>query len=381
MTRETITKKLAALLAVIGVATFGMPSAFAMSADEQYARTKLVEIFAVRGDLQALFRPDGSPVPSPKTDGIADLEDWASKYGSKEYPTALGWFASRAEPAKRTVSSTPRALALRAASYTPVMRPGASFPFGKLSAEAVLVIDVATRDVLVSKNAHETRSLASITKLMTALVALDHRVPMTRTASILEKDEVGGARLRVDDGTSLTVRQVFDAMLVGSANNAANALARSTKIAREDFVAEMNEKARELGLRATTFVDPTGIEPANVSTAEDIAALGLEAFAVPEVRRATTSAKITVVTAKQTHVVKNTNGLLTDERNGLYVMGGKTGYLEESLWNLVVKLKDARNKPVLVVVLGADSQARSFADAALAARWAWDNYKWTPAKK
>ena len=366
-------------LFALAAAIFAFP-ALAMTADEQYARTKLVEIFAVRGDLQELFRADGSAVASPRTKGIADLEEWARKYGSKEYPTSLGWFAAPATPAKRTVASTPRALALRTASFTPVMKQGASFPFASLSAQAVLVIDVATRDVLVSKNAHDLRPLASITKLMTALVTLDHRVPFGRRASIMEKDEVGGARLRVDDGTSLTVREIFDSMLVGSANNAANALARSTKIAREDFVEEMNEKAEELGLRATTFVDPTGIEPANVSTAEDIAALGLEAFAAPEVRRATTSAKITVLAARKVHTVKNTNGLLTDPNNGLFVMGGKTGYLEESQWNLVVKMKDSRNKPLLVVVLGAGSQAQSFADAALAARWTWDNYKWSPSK-
>src|SRR5688572_29745181 len=326
--------KFAALaLSLVAASLFANP-VLAMTADEQYARTKLVEIFAVRTDLQALFKPDGTAVPSPKTAGIATLEDWAKKYGSKEYPTFLGWFAGGGlTPAKRTVASSPRALALRSASFTQVKKPEASFPFGSLSAEAVLVIDVATRDVLVSKNAYQSRPLASITKLMTALVALDHRLPMTRQASILEKDEVGGARLRMDSGTALTIRQIFDAMLIGSANNAANALARATKIAREDFVEEMNDKAKELGLHATTFVDPSGIEVGNVSTAEDIAALGLEAFDVNDVRRATTTAKTTIVAAKVAHTIKNTNALLTDERNGLYVLGGKTGYLEESRWN------------------------------------------------
>jgi serine-type D-Ala-D-Ala endopeptidase (penicillin-binding protein 7) len=350
-----------------------------MTADEQYARTKLVEIFAVRSDLQALFKSDGTAVPSPKTAGLATLEDWARKYGSKEYPTFLGWFAGdKLTPAKRTVASSPRALALRSANFTPVMQPGAAFPFGSLSADAVLVIDVATRDVLVSKNAYRSWPLASITKLMTALVALDHRVPMGRQASILEKDEVGGARLRMDPGTTLTVRQIFDAMLIGSANNAANALTRATKVAREDFIEEMNEKAGDLGLRATTFVDPTGIEVGNVSTAEDIAALGLEAFDVPDVRRATTTAQTTIVASRKAHTIKNTNALLTDPNNGLYVLGGKTGYLEESQWNLVVKLKDSRNKPLLIVVLGAESQARSFTDATIAAKWTWDNYRWMP---
>ncbi|HTK05023.1 MAG TPA: serine hydrolase [Candidatus Eisenbacteria bacterium] len=371
----------ALILSLASAALFATP-AMAMTADEQYARTKLVEIFTVRTDLQALFKPDGTAIASPRPAGIDNLEDWAKQYGSKEYPTFLGWFAGgKLTPAKRTVASSPRALALRSASFTPVKKPDAVFPFGTLSADSVLVIDVATRDVLISKNAYRSWPLASITKLMTALVALDHRVPMGRQASILEKDEVGGARLRMDPGTVLTVRQIFDAMLIGSANNAANALARATKIAREDFIEEMNEKAEDLGLHATTFVDPTGIEVGNVSTAEDIAALGLEAFAVPDVRRATTTAQTTIVAARTKHTIKNTNALLTDDGNGLYVLGGKTGYLEESRWNLVVKMKDARNKPLLVVVLGAESQARSFKDAQAAAEWAWANYRWMPSAK
>lgn len=377
MTRMTVRSHNAvfrtALLGFALVAVFSASPAAAATAAES-ARARLAEIYASRSDLRAAFTEDGVAVPSRKTAGLATLEDWARAYGHKEYPALLGWYAT-VKP-----SSAP-ALAVRKAPLAPVLVPGSAFDFSSITAEAVLVIDDATRDVLLARNSRKPHPLASITKLMTAVVALEHRVPMSRTMTIVDGDEVGGARLRVDDGTRLTVRQVFDAMLVGSANNAANALARSTKLAKEEFVEEMNARAGEIGLTATTFVDPSGIEVGNVSTAEDVAALAFEALAVPDVRRATTTSELAIPTARAVHKFKNTNGLLTDDRNGLYVMGGKTGYLEESKWNLVVKMRDARNKPVLVVVLGSADKTSSFKDAATAARWVWGHYKWQPAKK
>lgn len=336
------------------------------------AAANLANVYAARADLRAAFREDGTAVPGMKARGLDSLEEWARRYGHKEHPALLSWYAPALPPAAK-----PASLKVRPASRVPVLLPGASFDFSKITAEAVLVIDDATREVLLARNSRVPRPIASLTKLMTAMVALDHRVPMGRTVSITDADEVGGARLRVENGTPLTVRQIFDAMLVGSANNAANALARCTKLAKEDFVAEMNAKAEELGLGSTKFVDPTGIEVENVSTAEDVAALAFEAFASPEVRRATTTAQVEIVAAKSTHKFKNTNELLVDDRNGLYVLGGKTGYLIESKWNLAVKMRDSRMKPVLVVVLGSADKARSFKDAEIAAKWVWSNYRWS----
>ena len=376
---QTALKGTALTLVFVAVLLTSVRPASAAS-DEELAKERLRAVFVARQDLQQAFRADWTAVPSKRTVGLDTLEDWARAYGYREYPAELAWFAAIV-PAKVTSSAPPRALALRAAAFTPVMRPGTSFNFGSVTATSVLVIDDATRDVLLSRNARVPHPLASITKLMTALVTLDHKVPMSRQASILEKDEVGGARLRVETGSTLTIREIVDAMLIGSANNAANALARSTRIAREEFIEEMNARAKELGLAATTFVDPSGIEVGNMSTAEDIAALGFEAFAAYDIRRATTTSTVTVVASNKAHKLTNTNELLNDVGNGLYVLGGKTGYLDESKWNFVVKVRDSRNKPVLVVILGADTKARSFRDAEVAAKWVWDNYRWVAAPR
>src|SRR5690606_5186125 len=244
------------------------------------------------------------------------------------------------------------------------------------TATSVLVIDDATRKVLLSRNADKQWPIASISKLMTALVTLEKGVDLNAMGTVLTEDEVGGARLRVTNGTPLTVKQIFDSMLVGSANNCANALARTTGLSKQNFVAAMNERAKRMGMQDTVFVDPSGIETGNVSTAHSVAALAFEAFEHPQIKRATTTSKFMFEAGADTHVITNTNGLLIDPNNGLYVLGGKTGYLIESKWNFVVKMRDYRNRPVLVVVLGSSDRQQSFNDAVAAAKWVWSNYSW-----
>jgi len=140
----------------------------------------------------------------------------------------------------------------------------------------------------------------------------------------------------------------------------------------------MNARAKKMGLANTVFVDPSGLDEGNVSTAREVAALGLEAFAVNDIRRMTTTAKYELVAAGKSHSFKNTNGLLVDENNGLYVTGGKTGYIGEQWgWNLVTTVADpVKKRSVTVVVMGSQSKPDSFTDAEKAVRWLWANYEW-----
>jgi D-alanyl-D-alanine endopeptidase (penicillin-binding protein 7) len=299
--------------------------------------------------------------------GLVTLADWARKYGYKEHPAMLASYSP---------SVMPPALRPVAGASAPTLRPGAMFDYERISATSVYVVDLASRAPLMAYASTKPHPLASISKLVTSLVVLDSKVPMTKRLSITSADEVGGARLSVARGDTLTVQELMNTTLVASANNAANAFARSTGMTKEEFVAAMNAKAAALGLANTSLVDPTGIEVDNVSNAEEIAALGIEAFARDAIRRATTTSKYPLLLAGGKHNLKNTNELLNDPNNGLYVLGGKTGYLEESRWNLVVKMRDARMKQLVVVVLGSSSKAQSFKDAEAVARWTWDNYQW-----
>ena len=263
---------------------------------------------------------------------------------------------------------------------TGVLRPrqivAGRFDFSKMSGDKILVVDPESRQIILARNAQKTHPIASLTKLMTALVLRSHELDLARTGMLLEEDEIGGARLRVNTGTPLTVRDLFYAMIVGSANNAAHALARMNGRSVADFVTEMNTRALAMGLTSTTFTDTSGLNIGNVSTAQDVAALALTAFDDPVIRRAATTAYYPLTVDGQTRQMKNTNGLLTDPNNGLYVLGGKTGYLVESKWNLVVKMMDRRKRPLLIVVLGSATQGDSFKDATRVAQWVWAHYQW-----
>lgn len=351
----------------------------------QEARRVLRGVYDDRGDLQALFNSSNwLPVRAEQTSGIVDLEDWAAKYGYREHDE-LWWYATEAarlaiaedeanQP--QVVASSPRALQERSATYHPVNATGASFSMNSVTAQSVFVVDIPSRQVIVSENADNFHVLASLTKLMTGIVALNEGPSMSTAVSMMEDDEIGGARLRVPVGTTLSLQQMMYAMLVGSANNSANAIARATSGDVDRFVDRMNSWADEFGLKNTTFADPSGLDVDNVSTAREIAALALEAWNYYDLRKMCSTVKYTLYADGVEHTIKNTNQLLTDADNGLIVLGGKTGYLHESRWNLAVKMMDARNKPILVVVLGADAAVNVFRDAHTVADWVWDNYRW-----
>ncbi|MFH2063083.1 MAG: serine hydrolase, partial [bacterium] len=276
------------------------------------------------------------------------------------------------------VASSPRALDLRNVSPAPVRISGsADFRPSLVTASSVFVIDLPTRKVLLADDADRLHPVASITKLMTGILAVDRGIDFGSRRSLLGADEIGGARLRVPVGTSMTFADLMYSMLVGSANNAAHAIGRIVGGGDMDrFVEMMNDEAGEFGLANTSFADPSGLEVQNVSTARELAALALEAWDREPLRRVCSTAKYSFQAGTELHTLTNTNQLLTDPNNGLIVLGGKTGYLIESRWNLVVSMKDGRDRPVLVVVLGADSSANLFRDARTAAEWAWGSYRW-----
>jgi D-alanyl-D-alanine endopeptidase (penicillin-binding protein 7) len=377
--KKKLTRFVVASLAIMAVVASMVPMAQAAAPIGD-----LATIYHSRADLQAIFDAGGNRRAGSKVT-LLTLEQWARTYGYKEYPALLAAFAPGFVPKPVPVAPsvlTPSAIAPSSA-LPPVVesapRPvsdGVPLPLTLLTANAVVVIDIPSNRVLASHNASQQWPLASLTKLMTSLVSLETGLPMDSKFVLSQADEVGGARLRVATGEPYLVRDLFYAMLVGSANNATNAVARVTGLPKADFVARMNAKARAMGMSHTTFVDPTGIEVENVGTAEEVAALALKAFNEPMIRRVTTTGTYAITTAQSTHTIKNTNKLLLED-NGLYVLGGKTGYLEESRWNLAVKMRDSRNRPVLVVVMGSGSQDNSFKDAATAAKWAWAHHTWT----
>lgn len=265
-----------------------------------------------------------------------------------------------------------------AASAAPVLKTGyEKFPRETLTAQSAIVIDAATGEGLFEHRADDPRVAASLTKLMTAVIALERKPLWGRTVTLAAADEVGGGRLRLASGARFTWRDAFASTLIGSTNNTAMLLMRVSGLAPDAFLREMNIRAATIGMAHTTFFDPSGMDARNVSTARDLSRLARYAFANPNIRRYTTTGKYAFTTyaaASAVKEVKNTNRLLVVDPD-IYITGGKTGYLEESLYNLAIRARQ-NGREVIVVTLGADSREKSFDETKALAHWAFKNYVW-----
>jgi len=242
-----------------------------------------------------------------------------------------------------------------------------------VNAKAYVVMDAESGEILASERADDVRSIASITKLMTVMVAHDAGLDPARIVALARADEVGGGRLRVPVGTEVSVRDLVASTIVGSANNAANALARATGLSREEFVARMDAKARALGMGTSSFADPTGIEVENLSTAREVALMGKAAFEDPWISEFAGEPEYEVATAKGPHLIKNTNKLVSDA--AVEVVAGKTGFINEAGYTLVTRLRKPGERELLVVVLGSDTKSLSFRDAKVLAEKTWRGYR------
>jgi len=244
---------------------------------------------------------------------------------------------------------------------------------GAVGAKAYVVMDAETGEILEEKDADDIRSIASLTKLMTTMVALeDVGVNQNQPVSLLAVDEVGGARLRVSTGSTWSVGNLLASTLIGSTNNTAHALARSTGLPMSAFVQKMNERARRMGLTNTRFADPTGIEVGNVSTAKEVARMALTAFKHPMIRFLASRSSYTLTTSDYTgyRTISNTNGLLGDD--SFQVVAGKTGYLIEAGWTLATQVKKPGERELMIVVLGCSDRYQSFADVKNLANSVWN---------
>jgi serine-type D-Ala-D-Ala endopeptidase (penicillin-binding protein 7) len=202
--------------------------------------------------------------------------------------------------------------------------------------------------------------LASISKLMTALVLNDLDLDWNKSIVQSKEDELGGARLRVAVNSKYRRIDLLHASLIGSANNSTHALARTSGIPMDEFVARMNEKAHYLGMTGTHFVEVTGLSPENISTASDIARLIEAAQKVPRIVEIGNKQSYTLRSIgkkPREHTIISTNKLL---RSGNDVGLGKTGFIDESGYNFTVVGQNPAGGSRTVVVLNAPSSAVSF---------------------
>ncbi len=248
----------------------------------------------------------------------------------------------------------------------------------ELTASSSALVDTRSGEVLFSQGDDRIVPIASITKLMTAIVLLEAGPEWGRQVAIESGDNAMEGIQYLKVGDRVAAKSLFDVMLVGSANNAALALSRSMGMTREAFVARMNSKARELGLFHTTFADPTGYLPENLSTSLDVARLAYAALERREIREALARPELVVRTAAGAERrVPATNALLGSFLNeGDYdLVGGKTGYTEEAGYTLVLRAKKG-DADVIAVTLGSATSDDRFQDAKSLLFWGFRTFAW-----
>ncbi len=237
-----------------------------------------------------------------------------------------------------------------------------------LQSSAVLVQDQATGAILFEKNSNAVLPIASITKLMTAMVVLDATPDLNESLAIDEDDVdlIKGTRSRLKVGTHLAREEMLRLALMSSENRAASALSRHYPGGREAFVAAMNLKAQTLGLNDTRFLDATGLTAANVSSPRDLAKMVNAAHQYPLIREFSTASEGEFSIAGRPQQFRNTNTLV---KSPTWEIGlSKTGYINEAGKCLVMQAW-LNHKPTIIVLLDSWGRMTRIGDANRIKRW------------
>lgn len=240
----------------------------------------------------------------------------------------------------------------------------------RLRSSVALVRDQSDGVLMLAHSIDEQRPIASITKLMTAIVVLDAAQPFDESIEITaaDRDRLKGSRSRLPIGSVFTRRELLHVALAASDNRAASALARSYPGGQAQFVRAMNDKAQQFGMTKTRFVEATGLDRRNVSTARDLAQLVTELERYPIVRMLSTTADLTI--HDQRHRVSmnfyNTNPYVRSPNWRVDL--SKTGYISEA-GNCLLMTSVINNRPVTVVLLNAWGKMSPYGDSARIRDW------------
>jgi D-alanyl-D-alanine endopeptidase (penicillin-binding protein 7) len=241
-----------------------------------------------------------------------------------------------------------------------------------LKSSVALVLDQDTQEVLLSKNSQAVLPIASITKLMTAVVVTDAQLPLDEMLTVTQDDvdTEKGSRSRLTVGTRLSREEMLHLALMSSENRAAHVLGRTYPGGLDVFVARMNAKAQSLGMVNTHYVEPTGLSSKNQSSARDLATLVNEAHQHALIRELSTSREYQVEVGRNELTFRNTNGLVRSPAWNIGVQ--KTGYISEAGRCLVMQAQMAGRKLIMIFLDSAGKYSR-IADAERVRRWITEN--------
>ncbi len=278
-----------------------------------------------------------------------------------------------------TKSSSPRVIATIRNQSAPVSRR-ASAPektvssgrYPQLASGSAIVVDASTGQTLFAKNAEQTRSIASITKLMTAMVVLDANPSMQEVISIGDEDVdyLKHTHSRLPVGARLPRYDMLRLALMSSENRAASSLSRHYPGGRQAFIRAMNNKAASLGMSHSRFYDPTGLTPSNTSTAEDLAKMVRAASHYNLIHEFTTTAEREVALSAGAAPLqyRNTNALVRDSSSDWNIQVSKTGYTQEA-GRCLVMMAALGNRNAVLVMLDSEGKLSPVGDANRLKNW------------
>lgn len=259
-------------------------------------------------------------------------------------------------------------LSTAAALWAPAAR-GATRP--SVSSPSAIVVETSTGNVAYSRRAGDSRPIASVTKLMTALLTLEGPKLSKRVRAVGYRAAAVESQINLRAGERLTVADLLRGLLLASANDAAATLATAVSGSRRAFVRDMNQRARALGLRETRFRDPVGLDPGSRSSASDLVRLTSELRRFAFFRRTVDRPDATLASGDRRRAIANRNTLVRDHS---WVSGVKTGHTTRAGYALVASA--TRRKVTLVsVVLGASSETARNADTLALLRYASARYR------
>jgi len=237
-----------------------------------------------------------------------------------------------------------------------------------LRSAVALVKDANTGEVILDKNSDTIAPIASITKLMTAMIVLDRQLDLSQRIVVSREDidTMKGSRSKLRTGSVLTRQELLLIALMASENRAAAALARTYPGGTENFVSMMNAKAQLLGMRDTRFVEPTGLSSENVSSAHDLVRLVGAAHRYPLIREYTTRESASVEAYGRMLSFRNTNTLV--RKSDWDITLSKTGYISEAGRCLVMRTQVA-NRNLIVVLLDSWGRYSRIGDANRIRKW------------
>ena len=240
----------------------------------------------------------------------------------------------------------------------------------KVRSAKAMVVNQNNGKVIYQKNAYSEASIASLTKLMTAMVILDSKIDLKKKIKITKHDidRLKGTGSRIPIGTLVTGYDLLKISLMSSDNRAASALSRAYPSGKKGFIKAMNIKALKLGMHNSKFADPTGLNKRNKSTARDLVRMVEAAYQYPEIRKITTTSQETFRIGKRKNEIGfvNTNRLV---RKGTWDIGlSKTGFTRDAGRCLVMQAMIS-NEPVIMIFLNSYGTLTRFADAQRVNRW------------